>query len=150
MAAVDYVGIRAQIEAALNADVRTSDARVYVEEEPQFGLSDYKSVIAVFMDNRITPVMEQSVSAGKRTRFNLRVSFWVVAFSLESYRKACDARDVLLGDLELVLMDNRTLADKVATSWLEGGEMFSARDPQNAVFTAIAEVVMVLDVSAIN
>ncbi len=150
MAAVDYVGIRTEIETALNADARTSSARVYVEEEPQFGLSDHQSVIAVFMDNRSAPATEQSVSAGKRTRFNLRVSFWVVAFSLDSYRKACDERDTLMGQLELVLMDNRTLGGKVAASWLEGGEMFSARDPRNAVFTAIAEVVMVLDVSAVN
>lgn len=150
MAAVDYVGIRDQIEAALVADARTSNARVYVEEEPQFGLSDQQSVIAVFMDNRTTPADIQSVSAGKRTRYLLRISFWVVAFSLESYRKACDERDALVGQLELVLMDNRTLGGKVTTSWLEGGEMFSARDPQNSVFTAIAEVVMVLDVSAVN
>ncbi|MDZ4347913.1 MAG: hypothetical protein U1E51_36360 [Candidatus Binatia bacterium] len=150
MSAVDYQGIRDEIETVLSADARTEGARVYVEEEPQFGLSDHQSVIAVFMDSRGAPSGEQSVSAGMRTRFNLRVSFWVVAFSLDSYRKACDERDGLLGQLELVLMDNRTLGGKVAASWLEGGEMFSAKDPQSSVFTAIAEVVMTLDVSAIN
>ena len=147
---VDYVGIRDEIETILQADTRTNEARIYIEEEPQFGLSDYTSAIAVFMDNRVTPIDVQSIGAGKRTRFNLRVSFWVVAFSMESYRKACDARDTLMGQLELVLMDNRTLTGKVATSWLEGGEMFSAKDQQTSTFTAVAEVAMVLDVSAIN
>ena len=150
MAAVDYQGIRDEIETFLAADARTEEARVYIEEEPQFGLSDYQKAIAVFMDNRTTPVEMQSVSAGLRTRYLLRISFWVVAFSLENYRKACDERDALVGQLELVLMANRTFGGKASTSWLEGGEMFSARDPQGSVYTAIAEVVAVLDVSAIN
>jgi hypothetical protein len=150
MTPVDYQGIRDEIEAILQADERTRDARIYVEEEPQFGLGDNQKAIAVFMETRSTPENMQSLSEGRRTRMNLKVTCWVIAFHLESFRKACDERDSLLNKVELVLMDNRTLNNKVSTSWLIGGELFSGRNRQDTVFTSVAEVVLMLDVSAIN
>lgn len=149
MAAIDYVGIRNTMKTLLDADALTNTARIYVEEEPQFGLSD-EPAIAMFMDSRSANGPDQSLSQGKRTRYKLRMSFWVLFFSLESYKAACDGRDALLANLELVLMSNRTIGDKVTTSWLEGGEMFSARHPQSSMFTAAAEVILVAEVSAIN
>ena len=155
MSAVDYTGIRDAIESILSTKTEAGGvlegSRIYIEEEPQFGLMDQAVAIALFMDTRSAPDGEQSISSGTRTRMYLRVTFWIVAFSIESFRKACNMRDDKMGALELVLMENRTLNDTVSTSWLNGGELFSAKDPQNnAVFTAIAEVVMTLDVSAIN
>ena len=150
MAAVDYAGIRDQLKTILEGDTRTSNARIFVEEEPQFGLSDAQNIIAVFMDSRSAPPTDQSLAAGKRTRYFLRMSLWVVVFSLDSYKAACDLRDTLLGNLELVLMANRTIGDKVASSWLEGGDMVSAREPSNQAFVAAAETVLVAEVSAIN
>ena len=84
MAVIDYAGIRNELKTLLEADTRTKDARIYVEEEPQFGLSDAQSIIAVFMDSRSAPPPDQSLSAGKRTRYFLRMSLWVVVFSMES------------------------------------------------------------------
>ena len=154
MAAVDYEGIRDEIESLLQTAAANGGtlegSRIYIEEEPQFGLSDEGGAIAVFMDSRTAPDGEQSISQGTRTRLYLRAAFWVVAFSMESYRSACNRRDALLGKLELLLMANRTLGGKVSTLWLNGGEMFSAKDPQSSSFTAIAEVIVTLDVSAIN
>jgi len=155
MAAVAYAAIRDAIESILNSKIEQGGvlegARIYIEEEPQFGLMDQGVAIALFMDTRNAPDGEQSISKGTRTRMYLRVTFWIVAFSMDSFRKACDMRDAMMGALELVLMDNRTLNGTVSTSWLNGGELFSAKDPQNnTVFTALAEVVMTLDVSAIN
>ena len=155
MAAINYAGIRDAIESILNSKTGPGGvlegSRIYIEEEPQFGLMDQATAIALFMDTRTAPDGQQSISMGTRTRIYLRVTFWVVAFSMENFRKACDMRDAVMGRLELLLMDNRTLNDTVGTSWLNGGELFSAKDPQNnSVFTAVAEVVMTLDVSAIN
>lgn len=150
MAAVDYSGIRDKLKDILEADARTSGARIFIEEEPQFGLADQQAVIAVFMDRRDAPAPSQGLAAGKRTRYFLRLSLWVVAFSLENYKGACDRRDEVLGNLELVLMANRTIGDKVTSAWLEGGEMFSARDAQNTVYTAAAETVLVCEVQTIN
>ena len=150
MAAADYAAIRDQVESVLTSDARTSTARIYVEEEPQFGLADAQQCIAVFTNRRRAPAGDQVLGAGLRTRFALELLFVVVSFNLESYRKACDERDALLGNLELVLMANRTLNGTVATLYLDGGEFFSARDPQSNTFVAVAEVNVVAEVSAIN
>jgi hypothetical protein len=88
------------------------------------------------------------LAAGKRTRYHLRTTFWVFAFSIESFARACDLRDALLGDLELVLMDNRTLGGKVAASWLEGGEFVSARDASTSVYVSAGEIVLISEVQA--
>lgn len=149
MAAIDYVGIRNQLKTILESDSRLEGVRVYVEEEPQIGLSDVQKAIAVFTDTRL-PHSDQSISRGTRTRYNLRMSLWTVYFSMESYQDACNGRDTLMGQLELVLMENRTVAGKVTTSWLEGGEMFSARAAQSSTFVAAAETVFVSEVSAIS
>ena len=151
MSAVDYTGIQNALETALTEDVRTNAARIYVEEEPQFGLMDAERVVAVFLEGRSAPAREQGLNMGKRTRFHLRASAWVFAFSLESFRKSCEARNDLLGAVEQVLMDNRTLGDKIATLWLEGGAMFSARAGGNTgPFVAGAEVSFTMEVQAIN
>lgn len=153
-APIDYAGVRSAIETILQgaaAEGGTLEgSRVFIEEEPQFGLPDEGVGIAVFMDSRVANDEKQFMSAGKRTRYDLRLSFWVIAFNMGNYRQACDDRDRILGALELVLMANRTLGDTVESSKLEGGEMFSARNAQNSVYTAAAEVVLTVQVSAIN
>lgn len=149
MAGIDYSGIRAQIKSILESDATTQDARIYIEEEPQFGLSDVQKAIAVFTDRRNAPADEQSLSAGKRTRYYLRTLFVVLFFDQESFDAACTGRDELLGALELVLMSNRTLGGTVASSWLEGGAFYSGRTAQGAPFVSVAELEMVSEVSAI-
>ena len=149
MAAIDYVSIRNQLKTLLEADARLAGVRVYIEEEPQIGLSDVQKAIAVFTDNRIASP-DQNAAAGKRTRYNLRTSLWTVYFDMSSYLAACNGRDVVLAQLELVLMDNRTLGGTVTASWLEGGEMFSAHSPQSSTFVAAAETVLISEVSAIS
>ena len=148
MAAIDYAGIEDQLKTLLEADASLNGTRFYVEEEPQFGLQDAKAV-AIFLHSR-APDPEQSLSAGKRTRNIIRLSLWSVFFSIESYRVACTGRDALLGALELVLMKDRTVGGKVASSWLEGGQFQSARDDSNSAFAAAAETILVARASAIN
>ena len=146
---VDYAGIRTQLKSLLNADARTSGARIYIEEEPQIGLPDAGLAIAVFSLNR-SAIASQPASFGRQTIYNLRTALWTFCFSMESHEKACELRDTLLGNLELVLMENRTIGGKVASSWLDGGEIFSARHPDTGIFVAAAETVLVSEVRAIN
>lgn len=150
MAAIDYTGIVNKLQTILEGDSRTADARIYVEEEPQIGLSDNGTAIAIFAERRAAPPPEQVISAGKRTRYYWQVTLWVVAFNLESYRAACEQRNALLGQLELVLMADRSIGGLAESSWLEGGEMFSARDANNTIYTAVAQVLLTVNVSAIN
>ena len=150
VAAVDYAGIRDQLKTILEGDATLSGVRVFVEEEPQFGLSDQQKAIAVYMDRRTAAAADQNLSAGKRTRYMLRATLWTVFFSLESYKVACDGRDSVLGALELVLMANRTIGGKAASSYLDGGELISAQDASNGVFVAAGETILMMEVSAIN
>ncbi len=80
----------------------------------------------------------------------MRIPIWAFALNLESYRRACELRNTLVANLELVLMENRTFNDAVSTSWLEGGDMISARDANSQVFVAGAETVLVAQVSAVT
>lgn len=156
MSAIDYKGIRDLTETILNEAVGNDGdlegCRVYVEEEPQIGLNDTRAAIAVFLGDRTAAGVEQRIAAGLRQRYHLQLEIWVLAFDLESYRAACDKRDAVLGALELLLMEQRSrfsdeaLADFVQ---LDGGVIFSARNADNTVFTAVAELVTTLQVTAI-
>ena len=150
MAAIQYASIREQIKSILEGDTRTSGAQIYIEEEPQFGLSDVQQTILIYFDRRVAPPGEQTLSAGKRLRYNLHVVLVVAYFSMESFKAACDGRDELLSNLELVLMANPTIGGTVNVSWLEGGEMYSVRNPQSNNWVAVAETTMVADVTAVN
>jgi len=147
---VAYNDIRDQIQSILEGDARTNSAKIYVEEEPQFGLSDVQQAILMWLSRRNAPPSAQPLAAGMRTRYHLQISLACVCFNMESFRKACEMRDTLTGNLELVLMANRTLGGKVETSWLEGGELYSARNPQDACFVAIAETTLTAEVLAVN
>ena len=150
MAAIDYSGIRNQLKTILEADARLAGVRVYVEEEPQFGISDRAQAVVVYLTGRTAPPNVQPLAAGKRTRYFLRVEIGVVYFAMESYKAACDGRNTLLGNVELVLMKDRTIGGKVETSWLEGGAMYSAKNPASPVWCAVAELALIAEVSAVN
>ena len=149
MAAIDYAGVLTSLKALLDADSRTNDARTYIEEDPQYGLSDSGKVIVLTL-NRRSATAGQSLAAGKRQRYLLSVGVWSVAFDMASFDAAAAKRDALLAQVELVLMDNRTLSGKVVALNLTGGEFFSVRNPEGTVFTAMAETVIEAEVSAIN
>lgn len=154
MAAIDYKGIRNAIEELLQAetgnDGEFEGVRIYVEEEPQFGLADNEKAICVFMDRRDSAPAPQRINAGKSTTYFLQVSMWVVGFGITSFRDTCDIRDDTLAELELFMMRNRTLDGKCATLWLEGGALISARSADGQVFTAAAELIVTLEVTASN
>lgn len=150
MAAVDYAGIRSQLKSILEGDATMAGVRIFVEEEPQFGLMDSEKVIVVFTDSRTAAPADQPLAAGKRTRWHLRTTLWTLCFSADSYRAACDGRDTVLANLELVLMNNRTIGGKVAASWLEGGAFVSARAAGGSmVYVAAAETVLMSEVQAV-
>lgn len=157
MAAVDYCGIRAAIEKIMETAIEPEGvlegARLFIEEEPQFGLADYDATISVFLERR-GPSSDQNAAAGRRTRFDMQISFWVCAFDMSSYREACDKRDRIVGQLELLLMANRILkrpngSDLNDTFQMEGGEIYAAKNATNNAFTAVAETKILIQVAAI-
>ena len=148
--AVDYSGIRNQLKSILTGDALTSAARVYIEEDPAFGLSDAQQIIVICLDGRTAPPGAQRLASGLRTQYHLQCVLVTVYFSMESFEQACVGRDSLLGNMELVLMKDRTIGGKATSSWLEGGPMFSVRNPQSNVWAAVAETILTIDVQAVN
>lgn len=150
MAAVDYGGVLEALQLIFQSDSRTSDARVYVEEDPAFGLGESDKGIVLVLDRRV-PTSGQAMAAGKRTRHLLTIGVWVVGFNMESFREAGKVRDALLAQVELVLMDNRTISGLVTSGQLGGGEFLSAFvQGATPVHMAMAETKFEVEVSAIN
>jgi hypothetical protein len=57
-------------------------------------------------------------------------------------------RDRLLGEIELILANNRTLNEKVDALWLEGGELPSTKDPGSPGFFSGGEIKISSDMRA--
>lgn len=147
MAAIDYYGIETQLQSILQAASSLSGVMVTVEEGFEFGLADVGKSVGIYLDQR-NPTQDQPLAAGQQTRFLVQLKLWCVAFSAESIAKACELRDSLIGAVELVLMQNRTIGGKVSTSWLAGGEFFSARNPNSGQLMAGGEIVLICDATA--
>jgi len=149
MASVNYPAILSGLKAILDADARLGGARVYIEEDPQFGLPELGKCIAIYLTRRsLHP--NQPLNAGKTTRWLLEMSIWTFGFSLEHFPAAVGVRDTLLQQLELVLQENRTISGNVTTSWMGGGDFLSARNPDNSAFVAGAETTLIADVAVIS
>ena len=146
MARVDYFDIANEVKEVLIADSSLQGVQVTVEDDAPLDSGAWVSVVLV---NRNTP-SGQSLANGTRTRFHIKFSLWCWQFSLESTGTASKLRDDLVGKVEIVLMANRTLNNKVGNSWLEGGDMMSERIQNDNISGYIAggEVVLVVDITA--
>ena len=151
MAVVNYRAILDALGALLRADSRilTLGARVYVEEDPTFGLADVQNAIAIYPVRR-TIHPNQALAAGKNTRWLLELSVWCFGFALQDFKSAADIRDLLLDQLEVVLNDNRTISATVEFMNMGGGDFPDGRNPDNNVFVAGVETTIICTVSAIS
>ena len=145
MARLDYYAIETAIKTLLEADATLAGTVVTVEDELLFG-AERTPWVGIFLDRRDPG--EQSLSAGTRTRYNIRLSIWCWEYSMESISKAIQLRDDLVGKVEVALMKQRTLNDTVTKSWIEGGELPSARVPDNNGFVSGGEIILIADASA--
>ena len=145
MARVDYFNIEEQIKTILDDDADLSDVDILIEEEISVQRGN---VIGIYLDERDAPDDEQSLSAGTRTRFNVRFSIWCWHFGIGRDRRVpMQQRDDLVGKVEIALMKKRTLNDTVNMSWLEGGEFLSGPDPTGNQFMSGASVILVANVT---
>ena len=146
MARVDYFGIEEAIKSILDADADLAGVEVLIEEELTIQRGN---VVGIYLDDRDAPNEDQSLSAGTRTRFNVRFSIWCWHFGVGRDRRVpMEQRDDLIGKVEIALMKERTLNDTVNSSWLEGGEFLSGPDPTGNQFMSGASVMLIADVTA--
>ena len=146
MAVVDYHGILTSMKTILEDDASLGDVPVFVEEDPQFDLSGAGRALVLTLGSR-REGGGQPLAAGKRTRWHVRVGVWAVGYAL-SFEAAAKLRDDLVGLVELVLMNNRTISGTVAAGWLEGGEFISVRNQTEGCY-ALAETIFVGEALAI-
>jgi hypothetical protein len=147
MARVDYYAIEQAIRDQLAGHPLLAGVTVTIEEELLFG-AEQTPWVCVYLDRRDAPADRQRLAAGRQTQFLLRFSIWCWQYSLEGVSRAIQLRDDLVGAVEIALMSDRTLGGTVATSWLEGGELPSARLPDGSGWISGGEVVLIADVAA--
>ena len=146
MARLDYYDIELEIKDVLESDSDIKEITVIVEDAPEFAEA-IAPWIGIYLESREAPSSLQKLSAGTITEFRLRFSIWAWTYSLESIESAIKARDELLGKIEIALMKARSTRDKLQASWIEGGEMLTARIKSDAGqgFMSGAEVIFVLE-----
>ena len=144
MPAVRYHEILDALRQIFESDPRTGDALVHIETDPTMDVVGAQKAILLVMDSR-KPQDDQPIAAGKRTRYDLKIGIWAIGYAID-LGEAASIRDTLLGEIELVLMENRTIRDKVATSWLMGGDFVTANAEKN-IFSS-AETILVAEVTA--
>lgn len=157
MAAPNYANIKTKIKEAIdNATPAISNPvpRVVIEDTIFAGLADQSAqgagpnlgVIGIYMvGRRQSP--GQPLAGGQRGRYLVELVLWVLWFEMSDLKTAIDQRDTLVAAVEQVLMRDRTFGGAVATAWLEGGEMFSARDAAPFPFVAGAEIKLVCEIN---
>lgn len=146
MAAIDYHGILLELQAILKADSSFQNLPVEVEQEP-YDLSSAGRAIVLGLSRR-RQTSGQPISAGKGTRYHVYISIWCAGYSTQ-YAEAAKFRDELTGQLELVLMNNRTASGKLAAGYLEGGEFATFKIPAANAICAMAETIFVGEALAV-
>jgi hypothetical protein len=147
VARLDYYGIQRAVQEVLVADQDLANVRVTIEEELLFG-GETTPWVGIYLDRRDAPPDRQRISAGQSTIYLVRLELWCWEYSLESLATAIQLRDDLVGKVEVVLMRNRTLKDTVHMSWLEGGELPSARVPGRTAWMSGGEIRLVAQAHA--
>lgn len=146
MARVDYYAIEQAVKTALvAAGTIPADVTYLIEEEVLF---QEGRAVAIYADRRDAPPDRQSISSGTRTRFDFRMSVWCYAFGFETSSVA-EARDDLIGLVEIALMGNRTLSGAVNSIRIDGGEFDNVNAGDSGMGLG-AEIIIIADVTAIT
>lgn len=128
MAVVDYYGIEQAIQSQIDAYAGVSDDTIIeIEKLPAFDPVDH-DWIGIYMDDRDAPANLQRIRAGSSIDYEVHLSIWVFAFHNDDVSLASKHRDDLLGQVELALIDDRTLGSTVQSSWISGGRFNRLED----------------------
>ena len=118
MAKIDYWAIEEELADIIRANF--DGYYVAVEEEAQFA-AEQTPWVGIYLTRR-TPTEGQPIAAGTRVRYALSISLLVFCFHLEKPQAVRDALGVI-GELEVLLLNNRTINDQVDFVALNGGEL---------------------------
>ena len=147
MAAIDYWGLRLRISAAIRNREGLQNLPVFLELG-RVPAPEEMPCVLLYMTGRTTPQEIQRIASGRRTDHRLIFSAWVLHYSLSSLEDATRGRDVLLAEVEMALMADRTLQGACRGLWLEGGDVQWGQDPKQQLFSTAVETMIVFDVHA--
>ena len=111
MAKIDYMAVQNKIKALLDADSRTDDYFVFVEDE--FMLNpDQCPYVGIFLDSYPTLEDTETIGGSRPYLTQLNVEIWMYGFSFEN-NDGSVIRDGILGNVKEVLKENKTLDDTI-------------------------------------
>ena len=111
MAKIDYMAVQNKIKALLDADSRTEDYFVFVEDE--FMLNpDQCPYVGIFLDSYTTLEDTETIGGSRPYLTQLNVEIWMYGFSFENNNGSV-IRDGILGNVKEVLKENKTLEDTI-------------------------------------
>lgn len=135
MAKIDYNGIKDELKKVI-LDANLSIAHeVSIEGDILF--DNFDTLIDIEIDSR--EIQSAPIAQGTKVRLNLLViiTIWAKHFEQEESKRI---RDSLLGEVELVIMRNRTLNGKVDSAWLLGGQNVAAYIENENAFVSAGEI----------
>lgn len=144
MAGIDYYLLEQQIRTVI--DDNTAAKSVVIEEALVYN-PDETPWVGIYLTRRDAPADGQSLSAGQRVRYEIRLSIWVYSFAFE-IETACKDRVTMIASVEKELLTNRASITAAGAFWFEGGEFVTAQNEDNASFMAGGEIIMVVDATA--
>lgn len=142
---IDYWGLRLGIRAAINSWPGLETLPVLFEEGGEPATERLPAVL-LYLVGRQTLPERQRISAGTRTDHRVVFSAWVMHYSLASLEDAVMRRDAMLAEVELALMQDRTLGGRLPkTLFLEAGAVQSGSDPKMTKFASAIETLIICD-----
>src|SRR3990167_9771384 len=131
MPGLDYWSIEQELKHVLVQDPTLENVQIILENDALMNF-EAMTCVGIFLTRRNIPE-EQPIAAGKRMYIDLEFSLWCFVADLENLEGAARKRDELLNKVEVVLMGNRTLNDKVDYSRIDNGDFDSAFDSRDGI-----------------
>ncbi len=123
MAKIDWYGFAEQFQTAIQDALPT--LMITIEEARPVG-PDANPSATIFIKGRRVPDELQTISSHTRTRYIIEMTIWVAAWHLEGFRKACEMRDDLIGDIEDVLLNSANWSSFADAIYIDGGDLETA------------------------
>lgn len=146
MAGLDYDAILEAAGARVSATLPDVTVGLEVDGLPAAEMCPF---VAIYFEDRRAPLEQQRLAAGRRTDYEIRMTFWSFGFSINSLREAKKLSRDLMRRLEVSLMGDRTLGGTVGGLWLEGGAMDLERGTKGSFLAGTELIVAARAVSAL-
>ena len=144
MAKINYWNIEQQIGSIIKTQV--ARATVLIEEEINWAEGD---VVAIYLEEAQAPAEQQGLSAGTRLRQLITFKIWCWHFGFGKDKTlAMQARDNLVGDVQVALLGNHRLNSTVNSSWIIGCEFIAGPLPTDRGFAAGASIDLIAEAVA--